>query len=1279
MADTQKPAVTRDAALTWDIPAEMDPDTCSSMCTAARSAFLEASATHIDLLAAQLLEAQGVQNTKIWGPLIAHLAREAAAMISPGSLSSITGEFDLRHVIDIIPVVVPGTELPHVISCAIDGPVLNNKTVAHKRMRSLIQNPRVLILSGALDPIGMETSKLSSIDALGHGMDSERSKLRAWVDEIVAIGVDVLLIEQGSPSSHAVEMLLEAGVSLVTGVKLPSLRRIASCLGATVKPIASPLDDSHIGRCQVFEIFQSPLHPPRPPPPPPPPPGEDPPPSEGSSTTGVAAAAAAPTPLTMFKGCNRGVGSTIVLGGSTKEELDKVWKVARSTAYASLFNCVEAAYLGVEFAATTLLASSAIDEVSMLAKNVARESVESTLQERANAPITYASPHCSTYGGVKEMLLQDSTADFDRLQQLWLSISARNPLKSVLCEPPHLHSMPYYKHDEGDLSIAEFIRAAAPVNRKCPHPQCGDGAGLHLRSFYHGNSLITLSSYTSPIEKELPLGVWLWARSLGDAIAVSSEEPNGHSTNSSSRKVHRVSLGFDAREISFAHLLTLLLDAHHLRLANRSSRSFVHYLGQGRTIICLHHSSIKPYSVRLPPPRLYVDEKDSERWVQEEVKKLTEEADEVFDALEKAVEAFSEESEAATNCVASVRDVRSMFMKIVRTVSPQPQNRVASLHAINHLQRNLASLIQQLDIATAILQARAFQQQQAAEQAAPIATGSTRQNLSHTRTNSGASSGQPVTPPEEVIAGGLASQRSHLLSYLAPKLIDAAVETPPQPTAKENPPLESIPTGLVARYISHFEDQQDKSESQRDEDHSEVVSKRLFGPSTTIELRGSGFPLRRTTTVDVDIQEDLENKLERLREGLSQLTVDSEPHQQVPSAYNFLSSRRVFIEGASADQPPIYDEEPVSVVAFFLSSGQYQDYVDNAKVTCLAPSEEAEPGTPTKQKDVDQNQTAALSEDEQILRSSVQLDCQMIAEDESIPGSRARFQMTAYYAPHFAALRKLILEDGEASYLTSVARSIPWAAQGGKSNVYFAKSKDDRYVIKQLTKSEKQSVLEYAPDYFKYLQASIASGGTSCLAKILGIYQVQLEYANGRSAPFGKDGAIDFIVMENLFHGCDVKSIYDLKGSERDRYAADNGRNSPATLLDDNLREANRTNPTLVSPVAFKELQQCLVDDTTFLASLGVMDYSLLVGCDKKRQRLVVGLVDYVRQYTWDKQVESWVKKSGLLGGAGKEPTIISPQQYARRFRTAMLSYFTVVPCLGKPPNDIISAEDTKS
>jgi 1-phosphatidylinositol-3-phosphate 5-kinase len=74
------------------------------------------------------------------------------------------------------------------------------------------------------------------------------------------------------------------------------------------------------------------------------------------------------------------------------------------------------------------------------------------------------------------------------------------------------------------------------------------------------------------------------------------------------------------------------------------------------------------------------------------------------------------------------------------------------------------------------------------------------------------------------------------------------------------------------------------------------------------------------------------------------------------------------------------------------------------------------------------------------------------------------------------------------------------------------------------------------------------------------------------------------------------------------------------------------------------------------------MDYSLVVGVDSQKNELVVGIVDYVRTYTWDKKLESWVKESALLGGAGKgEPTIVTPKQYRQRFLAAMERYFPLV------------------
>ena len=103
-------------------------------------------------------------------------------------------------------------------------------------------------------------------------------------------------------------------------------------------------------------------------------------------------------------------------------------------------------------------------------------------------------------------------------------------------------------------------------------------------------------------------------------------------------------------------------------------------------------------------------------------------------------------------------------------------------------------------------------------------------------------------------------------------------------------------------------------------------------------------------------------------------------------------------------------------------------------------------------------------------------------------------------------------------------------------------------------------------------------------------------------------------------------------------------------------------------------------NDTKFLADINVMDYSLVVGVDSVKNELVVGIVgkcitmslalrifiallsDYIRTYTWDKKLESWVKESTFLAGAGKgEPTIVSPKQYRQRFLSAMERYFPLV------------------
>lgn len=157
----------------------------------------------------------------------------------------------------------------------------------------------------------------------------------------------------------------------------------------------------------------------------------------------------------------------------------------------------------------------------------------------------------------------------------------------------------------------------------------------------------------------------------------------------------------------------------------------------------------------------------------------------------------------------------------------------------------------------------------------------------------------------------------------------------------------------------------------------------------------------------------------------------------------------------------------------------------------------------------------------------------------------------------------------------------------------------------------------------------------------------------------------------------EFSQIYDLKGSTRNRHVQSTGRENEV-LLDENLVQGSCPNysgfayadsctaahmaPFYVREHSKRILRGALYNDSKFLADINVMDYSLVVGVDNQSNELVVGIVDYVRTYTWDKKLESWVKESALLGGGGRgEPTIVTPKQYRQRFIAAMERYFPLV------------------
>ena len=79
-------------------------------------------------------------------------------------------------------------------------------------------------------------------------------------------------------------------------------------------------------------------------------------------------------------------------------------------------------------------------------------------------------------------------------------------------------------------------------------------------------------------------------------------------------------------------------------------------------------------------------------------------------------------------------------------------------------------------------------------------------------------------------------------------------------------------------------------------------------------------------------------------------------------------------------------------------------------------------------------------------------------------------------------------------------------------------------------------------------------------------------------------------------------------------------------LLDDNLIELTKGKPFPLKNKAKTFFHKAVLNDTLFLSIINVVDYSILVGFDENSHEIVVGMIDYLRQYDLVKKGERIVK-----------------------------------------------------
>ncbi|KAB8336681.1 hypothetical protein FH972_020992 [Carpinus fangiana] len=345
--------------------------------------------------------------------------------------------------------------------------------------------------------------------------------------------------------------------------------------------------------------------------------------------------------------------------------------------------------------------------------------------------------------------------------------------------------------------------------------------------------------------------------------------------------------------------------------------------------------------------------------------------------------------------------------------------------------------------------------------------------------------------------------------------------------------------------------------------------------------------------------------------------------------YPLMASDHIFADSDIV----VREDEPSSLVAFALASQDYtsklQRFRDRARE---AESEAFGHGPSIAGKDTDVERTL-------LGKTATHMKYQFQAES-------ARMQCKVFYAESFDAIRrKCGVED---RFVESLSRCAKWDSKGGKSKSLFLRTLDERFVLKSLSPVETQAFLKFAPDYFDYMSKCLFHNLPSCLAKMLGFYQVVI-----KNPLTGIEFSYFLQVMENVFYENPSNRLFDLKGSMRNRRVESTGEKDEV-LLDENMLDYISHSPIYVRNHSNALLASSITNDTLFCSKQNVMDYSLIVGLYDDRKELMVGIIDYIRTYTWDKKLESWIKDRGTIRNGPLIRAIPEPINIVVRLATSL-------------------------
>jgi len=278
-------------------------------------------------------------------------------------------------------------------------------------------------------------------------------------------------------------------------------------------------------------------------------------------------------------------------------------------------------------------------------------------------------------------------------------------------------------------------------------------------------------------------------------------------------------------------------------------------------------------------------------------------------------------------------------------------------------------------------------------------------------------------------------------------------------------------------------------------------------------------------------------------------------------------------------------------------------------------------------------------------------ECDVVDKFKDVEGGLS-FEVVTYFAAQFYALRSsYLVGDTEEDYIQSLVQSRPWRTSGGKSSAQFSKTLDGRFVIKCVSAEEFNMFHHQCACgvYFVYMDKTIFQNCPSALVKIMGMHRIKIRNSNhGISIKY-------VVVMQNLFAGVDTTNmrLFDLKG--KIRYYTKRVQKGTVLLDGDLLRMTNGL-PLPLTKDSNELVGDAINNDSLFLKIADIVDYSLIVGIDRRTKTVRMGVIDFMHSYDMKKRLESNLK--GIIS----EATIRPPTVYSDRFLNGFETYFCAVP-----------------